>query len=195
MKRRIRYLSFLLVAQLALITPAHSAGPNALMQMDDAREALAQGNGRAAMDALFKAYMIIWKNTPLFLEESVVVSKGVTGYGQTNRRADTVFTPGEPILLYVAPKAFGFVFENEVLHSRFATDFALFSETGEFLAGKNDFGEFAFVSATPTTEIFLMLTLRIDGAPPGKYQIKVNIRDMVKDQNAVTGFPIEIRAE
>ena len=99
-------------------------------------------------------------------------------YGNFEERADTVYTAGEPILIYVEPRGYGYGdVGGGMLEIAFGIDLRVLDPAGTVLLEMPDFNNFTLQTRARARELMFNLTVSLDGAPPGDYQLEFTFND------------------
>jgi hypothetical protein len=163
---------------------------------DLAREAEAEakaGDTLAAVETLRRAIGAVMAQGPLTLRRVQFIAEPPKGFGIYKPRADNVFKPGEPLIIYAEPIGMGWKTENGVNRALVAADFEIRTPDGKILGGQKDFGRFEFMSQEQNQEIMTHLTIRVSGAPAGNYVFAATYRDQVNGKAANLTLPFEIK--
>ncbi len=185
-------IAFGIAAMMLVSTLPANAGP-----IEDAASKAAVlnagGDPAGAIAALDDAVDAIWTAAPLTLRKALFVN-AASGYGVYDERADAVFKPGEPILVYVEPIGFAYG-KNQVGGSEISlvTDFDLQNPAGESLYSKDDFVAVTLPVRYKNREFQMTLTLNLTGLPEGQYVGKFRVRDKHSDKNVVFDMPFEVK--
>jgi hypothetical protein len=163
---------------------------------DLAREAEAKakaGDPVAAVEMLRRATGMLAAQGPLALRRVLFVAEPPKGFGIYKPRADNVFKPGEPLIVYAEPVGMGWKAADGMNNALVAADFEIRTPDGKILGGQKDFGRFAFTSHDQNQEVMTHLTIRVSGAPAGKYVFAATYRDQVNGKSANLTLPFEIK--
>jgi hypothetical protein len=180
------------IALVAAPLAAALAGP----VEDLAREAEAQakaGRQVEAVETLRRAMSALTDNGPLVLRHVQFIAERPGGFGIFRTRANNVFRPGEPLIIYAEPIGIGWTTEGDVNRALIATDFEIRTPDGKVLGGQKDFGRFEFRSHDRNQEIMTHLTITLTGAPAGSYVIEATYRDQINNKSAKLELPFEIK--
>lgn len=147
-----------------------------------------------AIAALDDAVDAIWTAAPLTLRKALFVNSA-GGFGVFDERANAVFKPNEPILVYVEPIGFAYG-KNQVGGSEISliADFELLNPAGESLYAKDDFIGVTLPVRYKNREFQMTLTLNLTGLPEGNYVAKFHLRDKHSDKSVVFDMPFEVKA-
>ena len=183
------------VVLLALLTVAPGAAfAGEIADLGRAAEAQAQaGNHLEAVETLRRAINILAANGPLTLRRVQFIAEPPKGFGLYKPRGGNVFRRGEPLVVYAEPIGLGWKPEGGTNRAVVATDFEIRTPDGKILGGQKDFGRFEFVSHDRNHEIMTHLTIRLSGAPPGRYVFGATYRDAVSGKAATLELPFEIQ--
>ena len=153
--------------------PAGQPPTQANMTLDSAKEQYTAAWNRAAFNSSFNTFI-----EPL----------SAAGYG-VYQEHDSVFRPGETIVLYVEPVAFGYKQISDDNGSalylmNMTADYVIASSNGTELQTIQDVPVGSIVSHRPNTELYLELTLtQAKPFPAGDYSIKYTITDEVSGKS------------
>jgi len=99
-------------------------------------------------------------------------------YGNFEERADTVYAVGEPILIYAEPRGYGYGdVGGGMLEIAFGIDLRVLDPAGTVLLEMPDFSNFTLQTRAQARELMFNLTVSLDGAPPGDYQLEFTFND------------------
>jgi hypothetical protein len=164
--------------------------------VDLAREAETKakaGDPVAAVELLRRATSVMAAQGPLALRRVQFIAEPPNGFGIYKPRADNVFKPGEPLIIYAEPVGMGWKTADGVNHALVAADFEIRTPDGKILGGQKDFGRFEFTSHDQNQEIMTHLTIRLSGAPAGSYVFAATYRDQINGKSANLTLPFEIK--
>lgn len=171
------------------------AGADASALLKSGQELLAAGKKVAALKAVHQAAFIIWQETPLHLQTVTLAARKATGYGMYQPRANNIYPAGRAtILLYLEPKAYRLVRNAQGLYGfDLSMDLFLLNPSGKMLFGKENFLQTRQWSRRANQELFLNVTLTLNGAPPGNYIIKLLLKDNNGKSMVEARTPIRIK--
>ena len=165
----------------------------------------------AELQAAKQEYLAVWNNTAFTSQFDVFVAEGShSGYGVYREHVPAnVFRPGETIVLYMEPVAFGYqpvTDEDNVNNTatlyriNMTADYIISDSAGTVLATIEDIPAGEIISHNKNTEFSLTLTLsQEEPFPVGDYMITYVVHDQATgqsfqldrqitiDANAVTG--------
>lgn len=183
-----------------IIALALWAGPMAPVHAgeieDLAREAEKQANAGQhleAVETLRRAINVLTAKGPLALRRVQFISEPPRAFGIYQPRADNVFRAGEPLIVYAEPVGMGWKAEGGVNRAQMATDFVIRTADGKILGGQKEFGKFEFNSLERNHEVMTHLTIKLSGAPPGRYVLAATFRDLINGKSAMLELPFEIK--
>ncbi|OYW61326.1 MAG: hypothetical protein B7Z10_04940 [Rhodobacterales bacterium 32-66-7] len=105
-------------------------------------------------------------------------------YGNFEERADTVYAPGEPILIYAEPRGYGYGdIGGGMLEIAFGVDLRVLDPAGTVLLEMPEFSTFTLQSRAKARELMFNLSVSLDGAPPGDYQLEFTFNDRYGGQS------------
>ena len=142
------------------------------------------------------AVLDAWDKTPLTVRRAFFVAEKAAGFGMAEERPSKVFKPGEPLVCYVEPVAYGFKSAGGGAYDfGFDIDAVLTgSPKAEELMSKKDFLHIRQHSRVKNRELFLTLTLNLTGAPAGDFVLEWTLRDIAGPKEAKVSLPFSIRA-
>ena len=176
---------FLLTGSAALAGPVAdtAAGVESRLSNGDYPGAVAQ-----ARDIL----QAVWDESPgIGFTETFVIIEPAAGFGIYNPRADNIYKPAEPIVIYAEPFGYGYGNPGEGLVSiGFFVDLQVQSDSGEILGDVPNVTELDMSSRYPNKEFQANITYNLDGIPAGKYRLITTLRD--KNSAKIGTFETEI---
>lgn len=179
MRRTLRLRSLAGLAALAVcwLAAGASAGAQSLAEIDRAEAALDEA----------------WAASPIAFRTVAFTSAPPTGFGLFEPRADAVFSPGEPLVVYAEPVGYGYTPTSDG-RWRFGFDVDLLIKTagGKIIGGQEGFERLALASRARNREFMVTLTLELDGAPPGDYVLVYTLRDITGDKSGELTLPFSI---
>ncbi len=176
---------------------------------------LSQGtNQLAELESAKQQYLSVWNNTAFSSQFDVFIEEGSHGgYGIYREHVpESVFRPGETILLYVEPVGFGHqpVIDGDNVNNtttlyrmNMTADYIISDSSGNELATIEDLQVGELISHSQNTEFSLTLTLsQEEPFPVGDYLVTYVVHDQVTgqsfqidkritiDDNVTTGSPV-----
>jgi len=185
-----------MIAALAVV--AGSLWPALAGEVEDlARDAEAKakaGRHIEAVETLRRAINVLAAGGPLALRRVQFIAAPPKGFGINQPRANAVFPQGEPLIIYAEPVGMGWAAgAGGINNARMVADFEIRNPDGRVLGGQQEFGRFEFASHDQNQEIMTHLTIRLTGAPPGRYVFAATYRDLVNGKSATLELPFEIK--
>lgn len=156
-----------------------------------AAEDLTATDTQEAAEAARVAYADFNSSLPFAVVYAIFVAKPADGYGMYTERPST-FKPGEPLLVYCEPIGLDWKEGGRGFQSAITVDFEITDSSGKVLAGQKKFGSFKFDSAVRNQEIMVNLTMEVDGAAPGDYQLIYTFTDENSGETAELPMPFAI---
>ncbi|UMY19426.1 hypothetical protein MMB17_09075 [Methylobacterium organophilum] len=145
------------------------------------------GGGLAEVESLEAALAEAWEKTPLTQRHVVFVSEKAALYGAYTERPSRVFAKGEDLVTYLEPIGFTWKADADgVNHFGFVLDFTVKSRDGKVLAGQDGFQRFDFASRYKNREVFMNITMSLNGIEPGDYVLGYALHD--RNGNRVSRF-------
>jgi hypothetical protein len=134
-----------------------------------------------------------WAATPLTIRQAFFVAEHPKGFGQYVKRPDNVFKPGEKLVAYAEPVGYGWKdVGNGEYEFGFKVDFLIKSPDGKLLTGQENFADLAEKSHARNREFMVVLTLDVEGAPPGDYVLEYKLHDVTNDKATTFNLPFKI---
>ena len=191
MKKIMLAAALVLVACYSL--SAYAAGPVTQL-LEESQQAHQAGNKSLAVIKMQEALEMLWQDADIWVAKSVLIANKASGFGIYNKRADNVYKAGQPILVYVEPMGYNHRLRQDGKYEfGVISDFIVKRPSGEILGGKKNVARMVLVSSRPNQEMFLNLTYRLSGAPPGKYVIETVLHDVVSNKMVSIDNEIEIK--
>ena len=150
------------------------------------------GNNQGiSVEAAKEQYLAIWNQTDFEIAfDTYVEPDSARGYGIYEEHTNNnIFTPGEPIQLYLEPVAFGHQptqddNENTLYLMNFTADIILSDVNGNELQSFEDIPVGSLVSHRQNTEMHLILTVtQSQPFPVGDYVVRYIVHDQVTGQS------------
>ena len=160
------------------------AGPPHQTDKDKSIEAI--NTARAAVvEALSRA--------PLGFRRILFVSDIPGGFAAYQPRANNIFAPDEPLIVYTEPIGVAWTKDGDKFSSKLVVDFDIRSPDGRVLAGQKGFGEFALSAREEPLDFMTHIKLDVTGAPAGPYILGLTIHDTNSNKSTTADLPFEIR--
>lgn len=147
------------------------------------------------LDSLDHAVNEAWSAMPLTQRHAMFVANRPTIYGGYEERPSTVFAPGEKLVTYVEPVGYAWTPTEGGYRFGITMDFAVKAPDGTILAGKEAFQAFTFTSRFKNREVFINVTLSVDGLKPGDYVLTYTLRDNGSAKTSRFSQPFTIAAK
>lgn len=151
------------------------------------------GKTLEAYEVMRNATRQVWDASPLVFRKALFVSGSPSGFGIYDPRPDSVFKPGEKLVIYVEPAGFKWEPKDGLNQALLVADLALKDGEGNVVAEQEGFGKFTFNSRDQNMEIMTALTIDFTDAPVGKYAAELKFNDEVGDKSATFELPFEIK--
>lgn len=146
-----------------------------------------------AQKTLEKVYLNLWNKSPMRVDKVTLIKEEATSFGTFRKRASSLFTQGEIILVYGELKNYTILYEEESYHFFFTADFNLYDGKGDLLGGQKEFMSYRSVTQSPIFETFLNLSFDFTGLETGDYVIEVILRDGFSEKSAKFQIPFKLR--
>ena len=139
----------------------------------------------AVVEALNKA--------PLGFRRILFVSAIPEGFAAYQPRANNIFAPDEPLIVYTEPIGVAWTKNGDEFSSKLVVDFDIRSPDGQVLAGQKGFGEFALSAREEPLDFMTHIKLDVTGAPAGSYILGLTMHDTNSGKSTTTDLPFEIK--
>ncbi|GAB5505057.1 MAG: hypothetical protein JJ911_04495 [Rhizobiaceae bacterium] len=140
-----------------------------------------------------EAVIEVWEQTPLTFRTAIFADASPGGFGIYVERAHNEFLPGEPIIVYAEPVGYAWHESPDGTYTfGFNVDFLLKDANGKIVGGQENFQQLELNSRYRNREFMLTLTLNVDGAPAGEYEIEYRVRDVASDKAGTISLPFYI---
>ncbi|MFZ2330965.1 MAG: hypothetical protein WAW45_05140, partial [Atribacterota bacterium] len=139
---------------------------------------------RSAENLLEEALSLIWKKSPLELNNLIFCDEEPEGFGLYQKRADHNFVEGETFYLYAEPKYYSIVEIGENLFEiHFKVDLYILDMDNNILWGQRDYAENHFILHSPNKEMFNYFTITQETPfPKGEYQFLLVLKDVASQK-------------
>jgi hypothetical protein len=149
----------------------------------------------AALGDAENAVIDIWNRLPLQARNVMFVSQRASAYGGYEKRASNVFAPGEKLFTYAEPIGYKW---QETSPGTFqfgvTIDFEVLTADGKILGGQRAFQNIAFTTHYRNRELFLNLSVSLEGVTPGNYVLAYDVHDKFGAAKVRTEQPFTIKA-
>jgi hypothetical protein len=180
-------------ATIATITPVPTSTTSDAANIATGANATTTTISNMTLDAAKEQYLTVWNQTEFNIAFSTYVEPGSAAaygiYEEHDNSNNNIFRPGETIVLYIEPVAFG---HRQILDDQgniqylmnFTADFLIADANGNELLTFEDVPLGSIISYRQNTELFLELTITQDQPfPVGDYIITYIIHDQVSGES------------
>lgn len=178
---------------LLLLAPAGRAG-SVVSSAEKAEEYLINGDPIAAYQEVERTLSRLWTNLPLTFQNIKFVTE-ITGYGIYTERAEAVFKPDEPLLIYL--EALGYGYGSDASGNKsiaFDIDFALTNEDGsKILFQKENFLKLGIPVRHENREFYMRLKVSLSGIPEGNFKGRFFVKDKNSDKSQQFEMAFQVR--
>lgn len=151
------------------------------------------GNATASIEALEQALEQMRLEAPLVLKPFLVVTGPAKFYGDFQPRADASYGKGEKMYFYMEPK--NLVMQRSsagIYEPAFEVDLEIKGPGGKSIKQPR-FGAFRLPTRSRVQDIYLNLTVSLNDAPPGKYDVQFVVRDLHSKKAATIAQVITLK--
>lgn len=194
MTRWVSHKSILLALSLSVAAPAAALSGPIADQAAEIETSLAAGEPDAALSATRSLFNLVWDQVGTIAFSNVVlVTDTASGYGIYTARADAVFKPGEPVIIYAEPFGYGYGAQADGTWGiGFDVDLTVLTPSGEVLIEAADLMQLALVSRYQNKEFQANMTYNVNGLEAGTYVLRTTLRDQNSDRSGSFDLTIEI---
>lgn len=184
---------------IALILMGSMGSFGALTPADQLEKAIEYVNREdydQAVDVLEDVLRTLRKKASLKIENTALVTE-IYQFGMYDKRENSIFAPGEPILIYSELRNFTTKKIGEELYTvRLNEDLQLLNVDDNLIIEQKEFAtvELNFRSLR-VSDLFLRNTVTLSGLPSGDYKIKIIVTDVSSAKKADLVVPISIRGK
>jgi hypothetical protein len=145
------------------------------------------------LDRREAAVVEAWNAAPLTLRNAIFVAEHPQGFGQYTERPNNVFGKDEKLVVYAEPIGYGWKDIGKGQYEfGFKVDFLIKSPDGKVLTGQENFANLDMKSHAQNREFMVVLTLSVEGAPPGDYVLEYKLHDIASEKTASVDLPFKI---
>jgi hypothetical protein len=173
---------------------ATAFGADISAQLNRARTAAKAADHATAIAALQDALDAVRTEAPLSMEPFVIVSRPAALFGDIMPRKGASFAGTDELLFYMEPK--NLVYKKDAggaYAPGFDIDLEVIDAEGDVVASKKKFGSFKFASKSRLQDIYVNLTVTLNGAPAGDYKVRFTVRDINSDKVVQVEKPITMQ--
>jgi hypothetical protein len=193
MKHAAVLLAFGVLAGASFGSLAHAEDVTDLAKQ--AESDVKDGKNLEAYDAMRKAALEIWNGGPLLFRKALFVTKPPAGFGIYNPRPDSVFAPGEKLILYVEPVGFAWKRKDDLNHAELVADLVIKDAEEKIIGQQEGFATFTFDSRDKNLEVMSAVTIDLTEASAGKYSAELKFTDTLGDKSATFSLPFKIKGD
>lgn len=129
---------------------------------------------------------------PMEIKPFMAVKREPQYFGDYEERKDKVYKRGEQLLFYGEPKNLVIKNAKGTYEPAFDVDVEIQGPGGQGMK-KDKFMSFNLPTRSRVQDIFLNLSLSLDKAPPGKYNVKFTVRDKNSKKSASAATDITLQ--
>jgi hypothetical protein len=179
------------LAASCLAASAASAG-EIVDRAAEAEKLAGSGMYMEALDSLAAAQAKVWEQAPLTVRRAVFVASDPGGFGIYDVRENSVFKPGETLIVYAEPVGFGYKEDGSINVIDIAVDVELKNKEGVSIGAKQDFGRFTLRSRVKNREFMAKLSYDFTGIEPGEYEVFTTLRDATTGKSGTFSLPFTV---
>ncbi len=153
---------------------------------------MVRADGHDALQAAEQAYAEAWNSSPMSVENAMFVSEKAGFYGGYKRRDSEPFRVGEPFLIYAEPKGYGFFDLGGENEFGVILDFEVETSGGVVILQQNAFQTISLKSRNEAREMFLNLTITLNGLAAGNFNLRIRMHDLASEEMIEFELPFEI---
>lgn len=189
-------MAFLLLLVPAFVSAKDAeppAGAALLPALEQASDLARAGELEELCQALRQLLLEAQALAPLQLSQPIGCEE-IHSFGDFRPREDSVYAPGETILLYTEVHNFGLE-ETETDSYRLAVrqDIALYDAQGRMAWEREAVVDFERLLHSPIHDLYLDNALVIpEGMPSGTYKLVLQLHDLIKEQSTTAFFEFRV---
>ena len=149
--------------------------------------------GAADIEALERQLEQARNEAPMVVKPFLAVTKPAAYFGDYEPRANTVYSRSEKLYFYGEPK--NLLYPKNAkgqLEPAFDVDMEIRGPGGETMK-QPKLMSFRLPTRSRAQDIFLNLSLSLDSAPPGKYNVKFVVRDLNSKKSAAVDTDVTLK--
>lgn len=155
-------------------------------ELAKADTACRQGDYIAALDSLWAAQEMVWRQAPLAVRNVAFVTEQPENFGTYKPKMGEDFKSPEPLILYCEPIGFTQIRENGTYRYSIIGAFDILDANGKVLGGQKNLGPYEQSGyRTFSTETMLVMTIGIHGLPAGSYVMRITLTDNLERTKSV----------
>ena len=181
---------------LLALSPTLAAPPGETNQEAQSAAATGQAATDKAIETINAARALTAEalsSAPLGFRRILFVREVPEGFAAYEPRADNIFTPDEPLIVYTEPIGVDWSKSGDEFSTKLSVDFEIRSLDGKVLAGQRGFGEFALSAREPPLDFMTHIKLDVTSAPAGAYILGLTIHDANSGKSTTADLPFEIK--
>ena len=140
-----------------------------------------------------KNQIIDIQNKGEFGLQNFALCSEITGYGIYVPLKESVMPKTGQLLIYIEPRNTFIARKAGQYEFWFSLDMAVLSETGEVLQEMKDVQPMHYTTKVPVLDIDVQPTLSLEGAPPGKYKVRVTLHDKLRTASVTHEADIRVK--
>jgi len=185
--KKTKTLAFCLgLVMIAAGQPPAGAQNSVIQNLSQAGSSYQSGDYIGALDALWAAQEEIWRRAPLGVRNVAFVVDQPENFGTYQPKFGEDFKAPEPLILYCEPIGFTQLKTGETYKYSIIGAFDILEASGRILGGQKNLGPYEQSGyRTFSTETMLVMTIGIQGLPPGSYIMRVTLTDNLDQSKSV----------
>jgi len=192
--KHILFVGVLGVCLAFLVSYQGNCQESPVDQLEKALEYVAGANYGQAVEVLENVLLDLREKAPLKIENTALVNE-IHQFGMYDERENSVFAPGETILIYSELRNFTSETIGEKLYAICINEDIQLLDVGDNLIfEQKKFGTIELTFKTRgVTDLMLENTITLNGLPSGNYKIKIIVTDIPSGKKVDFVVPISIR--
>lgn len=156
-----------------------------------AEQMLQDGTPQELWSAFDRATELFWAEAPLSFRVATF-AQSVEGYGRYVPRADSRFSAGDRLVVYLEPVGYGWTAIGEEFRIRFDLDLEVASAQRGTLLAEEDFAVIERLSRNRGREFQATVAFVIPQLPAGDYELRLTLHDAATGKSASTALGFQI---
>ncbi len=118
-----------------------------------------------------------WEQAPLSFTKALFIEAPASGYGLYTPRADAVFSPSAPIIVYLEPVGYSRSRDDDRYRIALHADYEVRTSKGQVLVSQQDFAAIGTTAYSPLREFQTNLRFTFEGLQAGDYVLMIRLKD------------------
>lgn len=153
---------------------------------------IASAESHDALSAAEAEFTKAWNEADMSVSNAMFVSEKAPFYGGYTRREDGPFAVDEVFLIYAEPKGYGYFSMEGMNEFGVILDFEIETSGGTVILQQNAFQTISLKSRNEAKEMFLNLSITLNGLAAGNFLLRVRMHDLSSEEMTSFELPFSI---